>query len=649
MGTTAQQLQSWLRGLSNHFIRLPAEEIDAGIAAGLREIIDFLDVDRSTLFEFTGEKPLLTATHSSAREGVEPFQPGQFVDILPWYHNELVEGRTVILERIPGDLPAAATAERVYAGQAGIRSNLSIPIMVGDRPTCALAVGSFRESRTWPKEVVDRLRIAGEILAAALHRSRAAHEIEQAQFLARDFFDSLDSMAAVLDREGTIVGINRAWRDGESSGVLPGNLAVGTDYLEVCETAALDGDRDAAQALSGIRSVLAGEAPTFLMEYRCSNGDNDIWYLLRVLSRSKGEGAVLMHVDITSRVRSAAQLQQSLDENDALRKLVEEEKLYLQEEIKSDHDFENIIGGSADLRNSLSRVERVAGTDATVLILGETGTGKELLAHAVHERSERSNRALIKVNCAALPPTLIESELFGHEKGAFTGAVAKKRGRFELADGGTIFLDEIGDLDLQLQAKLLRVLQSGEYERVGSARTRTVDVRVIAATHRDLPALVASEEFRTDLFHRLNAFPIDVPPLRDRGEDIPLLVWHFIERCEREWGHNITKVSSPVMEALRAYSWPGNVRELKNVIERAVILSPADELLLDPGSLGPTRVESTVAGQDNLDAIQRVHIRRVLDDCDWRINGPDNAAERLGIHPNTLRHRLKKLGIERPN
>ncbi len=334
---------------------------------------------------------------------------------------------------------------------------------------------------------------------------------------------------------------------------------------------------------------------------------------------------------------------------EALRKLVEEEKLYLQEEIKSDHDFENIVGSSADLRSSLSRVERVARTDATVLILGETGTGKELLAHAIHERSQRSSRALIKVNCAALPSSLIESELFGHERGAFTGAVAAKKGRFELADNSTIFLDEIGDLSKELQAKLLRVLQSGEYERVGSSATRTVDARVIAATHRDLPGLVAEDEFRADLYHRLNAFPIHVPPLRDRRDDIPLLVWHFLERCEREWGHRIRKVSGPVMEALRSYSWPGNVRELKNVIERAVILSPEDELFLDKGSLGLPDKERTAPLEDNLDAVQRAHIRRVLEDCQWRINGPDNAAERLGLHPNTLRHRLKKLEIVRPN
>jgi formate hydrogenlyase transcriptional activator len=649
MEATERQMRRWLRDLSAYFIRLPADEIDAGIEAGLREIVEFLDVDRSTLFEFAGDESVLLATHSWAGDGVRPFPRGPFGKLIPWYHNELVSGRTVVLEKLPDDLPPEATAEREYVASEGMRSNLTIPILVGDRATCALAIGAFRRERVWPDKIVDMLRLAGEVLAAALHRSRASREIEQAQVLARDFFDSFDSMAAVVDGDGTIIGVNRAWREGESCGVLMGSQPIGTDYLGTCEMAALGGDTDAARALSGIRSVLARDAPRFLMEYRCTTDDGESWYLLRVLSRSGDQGAVLMHVDITERVRNSARLQQSLEENETLRKLVEEEKLYLQEEIKSEHDFESIVGSSAELRGCLLRVERVAPTDATVLILGETGTGKELLAHAIHERSRRSSRALVKVNCAALPPSLIESELFGHEKGAFTGAVAAKKGRFELANNGTIFLDEIGDLSLELQAKLLRVLQSGEYERVGSSVTRKVDVRVIAATHRDLPGLVAEDEFRADLYHRLNAFPIHVPPLRDRRDDIPLLVWHFLERCEREWGHRIRKVSGPVMEALRSYSWPGNVRELKNVIERAVILSPEDELFLDKGSLGLPDKERTAPLEDNLDAVQRAHIRRVLEDCQWRINGPDNAAERLGLHPNTLRHRLKKLEIVRPN
>jgi transcriptional regulator with GAF, ATPase, and Fis domain len=253
----------------------------------------------------------------------------------------------------------------------------------------------------------------------------------------------------------------------------------------------------------------------------------------------------------------------------------------------------------------------------------------------------------VRVNCASLPPTLVESELFGHEKGAFTGAVSMRQGRFELADGGTIFLDEIGDLQPELQAKLLRVLQEGEFERVGSSRTKKVDVRVIAATHRDLEADVASGRFRADLFYRLSVFPICLPALRDRREDIPHLVWFFIHRHQRDLGRHITKVPHAVMQSLQQHAWPGNVRELENVVERAMIRTSGETLELDDTDGPPHKppLDESGSSAGSLDAVQRTHIESVLNDCGWRINGTNNAAARLGLHPNTLRFRMKKLGI----
>jgi formate hydrogenlyase transcriptional activator len=308
--------------------------------------------------------------------------------------------------------------------------------------------------------------------------------------------------------------------------------------------------------------------------------------------------------------------------------------------------FDEIVGNSPALRTALSLLQEVASTDSTALLLGETGTGKELFAKALHMRSSRRQFPIVSVNCAALPPTLIESELFGHERGAFTDAVAQRQGRFELAHRGTLFLDEIGDLPLELQAKLLRVLQEGEFERVGAARTRKVDVRIVAATHRDLGQAVSAGDFREDLYYRLNVFPIRLPPLRERREDIPALVWSIIRKRQRAMHRAVTRVPQSVMDALQRHPWPGNIRQLENVVERALIHSTGDTLVLVPDDLEEVET-TTVTDATSLSAIERAHIEKILRECGWRINGAGNTAERLGMHPNTLRFRMKKLGIVR--
>ena len=334
-------------------------------------------------------------------------------------------------------------------------------------------------------------------------------------------------------------------------------------------------------------------------------------------------------------------------EIDRLNARLSAENAYLQEEIKTYHNFDDLVGTSAALGAALAQVSQVAPTDSTVLLLGETGTGKELVARAIHARSARAKRPLVCVNCAALPPTLIESELFGHERGAFTNAVNMRQGRFELADGGTIFLDEIGDLPPEIQAKLLRVLQEGEFERVGASRSRKVDVRVIAATHHNLAQTVEARTFRADLYYRLSVFPVQLPPLRERREDIPQLVWFFIHQRQRKLGRQIKNVPSAVMSALQRYRWPGNVRELENIVERAMIRATGDTLLLDEMFGAPVQ-QGTEESAVELNAVERTHIEHILRECGGKINGRGNAAERLGIHPNSLRFRMKKLGVSRP-
>ncbi len=333
-------------------------------------------------------------------------------------------------------------------------------------------------------------------------------------------------------------------------------------------------------------------------------------------------------------------LQQEIDAHHRARQTID----YLREEIKSDHNFGEIVGESQPLEDVFDKVVRVAATDATVLIQGETGTGKELLARAIHDRSDRHAQPLVKVNCAALPHDLIESELFGHEKGAFTGATQQRKGRFELADKGTIFLDEVSELSRAAQAKLLRVLQEQEFERVGGTASLQVDVRVIAATNKDLAGEVGSGAFRQDLLYRLNVFPIDVPPLRDRRSDIPLLAKHFLNKVSAHQGREFTAISPELLEQFQRYAWPGNVRELENVIERAAILSPGPVLELEE-SLS-SKILSPEQGR-TLEEVESGYILKVLDDVDWVIEGHAGAAAILGLKPSTLRNRMAKLGIKK--
>ena len=395
------------------------------------------------------------------------------------------------------------------------------------------------------------------------------------------------------------------------------------------------------------QQVIDNDVPKITEEWKIrEKGDarwqRDIKFPIILESGTKLLGGISL--DITEIKLSEQKLRKAYEEIKLLKQRLEHENIYLREEIELHHRHEEIIGNSEPIIEMLDSAEQVAEAEATVLILGETGTGKELLARAIHSTSARKPRPMIKVNCAALPPTLIETELFGREKGAYTGALTKQKGRFELADGSTIFLDEISELPLELQPKLLRVLQEGSFERLGSSKTITVDARIMAATNQDLSEMVRNGRFREDLYYRLNVFPITVPPLRERQEDIPMLVWAFVKEFEETMARRIKRIPRKSMEALQHYPWPGNVRELRNVIEQAMIISKDEVLNVRVPALSDLITEPEIKLVD----VERKHILKMLHNTGWRIKGQNGAAELLNLHPATLYSKMKRLGIQRP-
>jgi PAS domain S-box-containing protein len=451
----------------------------------------------------------------------------------------------------------------------------------------------------------------------------------------QEVVDSMPGLFYVFNNEGRLVWWNRAFGrvTGYTSEELDGRIW--SDFIA-------PDDRDQVERLIGL---LFEDGKTRVAEYNLILGDGST-------APYAGSGALCdfdgkphmvgLTIDASHLRQTEAKLRERVAEVEELKNRLESENAYLRQEVVLTQRHGDIIGESKAIRKALEQVERVAGTESTVLLLGETGTGKELMARRVHDLSRRSGRPMITVNCAALPATLMESELFGREKGAFTGAVSRQAGRFEVADKSTLFLDEIGELPLELQSKLLRVLEEGEFERVGSSKTTRVDVRIIAATNIDLAQAAREGRFRQDLYYRLNVFPIEIPALRERPEDIPLLVWSFIEEIGREMGVTIENVSQGSMDRLQRRAWSGNVRELRNVVERSMIFSRDRTFIL-----ALPEVEAPGNGEDlTLDEVQRRHIRKILDVTGGKISGSGGAAEVLGLKPTTLRSRMERLGMD---
>ena len=518
--------------------------------------------------------------------------------------------------------------------EMGIESYLGVPLLdVEGRVLGHLAVFDDRELPPEPRRL-SIFRIFATRAAVELERLRVEKQLLESERRYRDLYEEAPNAYVAIGADRRLLSVNH--RASQLLGI-PAAELVNHPVLELfAETPS-----GRSRAEEALRASFAGEDVAGREVVRRRRDGAALWVSvwMRPLRGPDGRTHAVhsIWVDITDRVLAEAE-----------RARLQQQNLYLQEELKSVHNFEEIVGRSPALLAVLENVRRVAATDATVLITGETGTGKELIARAIHSNSRRAARPLIKVNCAALPAGLVESELFGHEKGAFTGAIARRIGRFELADGGTLFLDEIGELPLETQAKLLRVLQEREIERVGGGVAIPVDVRIIAATNRDLLKAVRDRTFREDLYYRLNVFPIPLPPLRDRAEDIPLLVRFLVERFSARTGRRIEGVSQETMRRLAAYRWPGNIRELENVIERAIILAAGPTLDFQIDSErppAPAAIEDSSAS--SLEAVERRHILAVLEQTHWIIDGPRGAAGILGLHPNTLRSRLKKLGIAR--
>jgi len=511
---------------------------------------------------------------------------------------------------------------------------------VADSPLCAIGLDSIRSKKKWPKENINHLRILGEGFANTIARSHAEEKIKAAELKYR-----------------TVADFTYDWEywvniDGKLEYVSPS-----------CERISGYGVQDFMDNPALIREIIVPEDIEAWDEHYCGS-ENELKpreIQLRI-QRRDGETRWIEHVcqpvidnkgslaglrvsnrDITERKQAELELQGAYAEITELKDQLETESAYLQEEIKLEKNFENIIGQSEELKYVLYQVEQVASTDSSVLILGETGTGKELVARAIHRLSLRSNRVLVKVNCAALPANLIESELFGHEKGAFTGAMTKQVGRFEIATGSTLFLDEIGELPLTLQAKLLRVLESGEFERLGSPKTLYSDARIITCTNRVLEEEVRQGRFREDLWYRLKVFTVTLPPLRQRKADIPLLIKWFMDQLSRKMGKPAVEIPKHTIQALQDYHWPGNVRELRNMVESALITGRGNKMHLEL----PKISDHTISDFKPFEEMERDYILQVLKAKNWKVQGTNSAASVLGMNPNTLRARIKKLGIKK--
>jgi formate hydrogenlyase transcriptional activator len=605
----------------------PMGEVGVAVERALDRLRDFFSADCCQLASLSADSATINVVHATHAEGVpRVFLPSR---CLQGAKRVLADGNPTYW-RIDGDTSAEAGA-----GGESVAQVLLVPIhRRGEANRLVILSGVSRA----PGVLAERIQVLGGILISALERQAAFTQLRDAEERMTLAADSAEAGFWALDfRTGLHWGTERALA---IFGLGPNEL------LSVESFEALVHPDD----LGNVRTMLERsrhEAGPLNVEYRIVLANGDVrWVASRGRTRfaSTGDPERLtgVTIDITQRRLAEEALRQSYAEIERLKDHLVAEGEYLKAEIKIVQAHGDVTGKSAPIQRVLRMVEQVAPTTSTVLIRGETGTGKELIAQAIHRLSPRRHNVMVKVNCAALPSGLVESELFGREKGAFTGALMRQTGRFEVANGSTLFLDEVGELSLDVQSKLLRVLETGEFERLGSSRTINVDVRLIAATNRDLSEAIKQGKFRQDLYYRLNVFPICVPPLRERKDDIPLLVWAFLQEFSARMGKKITQISRKTMETLERHSWPGNVRELRNVIEHGAIITMGDTLripMLETDALPDTPPKKLVEAE-------RDHILKALARSGWRVKGPRGAAAELGLNPATLFSRMKKLGIQ---
>jgi len=631
--------------ISALFINLPVNSIDEVIEDTQRRICHCLDFDLSSLWQWSNQDShTMTITHLySPPDGPEQPEDIDASQVVPWIYKQMLSGRTLAISN--EDLPEEARLDKETRLSFGVRSSVIVPLIAGDEPI--LGVISFdilHEARSFDDREVKRLRLVTEIFTNALLRQRSEKQLLESE--AKLSLAAESAGAGLWELDCTTGAF---WATDKAREIF------GYDSDEVVNMERFERSVYPAD-LTAVKRALASsmeKRDKLLVEYRINNDKNrPTWICSRGRPYCNSEGTITrmfgISIDITDRKKLEEQLRGNLAEIERLKEQLEQENYILREDLKAEQGFEHIIGQSKKFRAVLNAARQVASTPATVLLLGETGTGKGIVAHAIQAMSDRRSQPFVTVNCAALPHDLIESELFGREKGAFTGAHASQAGRFEIANHGTIFLDEIGEMSLDMQVKLLAVLQDGKIERLGSPKSVKVNVRVIAATARDLKKDIKNGRFREDLYYRLKVFPITIPPLRQRTDDIVPLTQHFIEKYSRKMGKEIKSIPKRSLVKLQNYSWPGNVRELEHLIERSVIISPGNSLIIG-GQLQHEGADTENRAIKDLLSLEHDHIKKVLSMTDWKIEGPGGAASILNINPSTLRSKLKKLQIRRPS